>query len=460
MKKILSALLTAVILLTCLCTFPVSATESAPLSLNAEAALVVNLETGREVFEKNSEKIMYPASLTKILTVLIGLEECPDPKNMVVTIPDTAVFKDVYDEGGATIYLVKGEQLTLWDLMCATMLKSACDAATAVGYFAGGGDLNAFYEKMNTRAVELGAKSSNFVNAHGLHNGNHYTTASDMMAILRAALQNPLFEEIISLTRYTIPKTNKTASRTFEYTVSLVLENSPLYFPEAKGVKTGFTDAAGRCLTTTVCRDGTTYAIVLLGANLDEPVSAEQPVNYAFTDAVSIAGHCFGSYTREIFAHTDKVLTELPLSDNRDYLLTLAADRDIEVLKAGDETVICTYSLPNSIALNDVTKGQAVGTATLSVNGEELSTFSLYPVGYVAASDASLPALSLDNKPTPDKPSHFAPADDDDEDKKSTVDTPTLILCIALFVLVLSALLVLFLSRTKQPTRKPTRYKK
>ncbi|HBE14005.1 MAG TPA: hypothetical protein DCY74_07535, partial [Clostridiales bacterium] len=367
-------------------------------SINSEAALVVNLDTGRILYRKNASTIMYPASLTKILTTLIALENCEDPKNTMVTIPDPVLFHDVNTQGGVTIYLQQGERISLWDLLCATILNSACDAANTVGWYIGG-DLETFVDRMNHRAAQLGAKNTHCVNTHGLHNGNHYSTAEDMMLILKEALQHPLFQEIISMSAYTIPKTNLSAPRPLKYTVSLTVETSSFYYPDAKGVKTGFTDEAGRCLATTVTRYDTTYAIVLLGANFARPVSAEQPVNYAFTDAITIAEYLFSNYVKETWIQEKQVITEMPLKDNRDYLLTLKANEDVEVIRNTSDEVACTYHLPETISIKEIQAGKSVGYATVVINGEEVSSFDLLPAGYIVFSDTTLPVRTLEDPP-------------------------------------------------------------
>ena len=212
-------LLTAVLL--CAALLPLSALASAatydPLypenlsegHLTAGSAILIEEESGDVIFEKNADVVMYPASTTKIMTVWLALEMLRDQSDesagtgiyQKVTVSENAV-NIAADESSAK--LAAGEEVRLIDLMYAAMLLSGNDAATAI---AEGlcGSVEGFAALMNQTAAALGCANTHFVNANGLHDENHYTTARDMAIIARAAMQNETFRDIAACTSYAMP---------------------------------------------------------------------------------------------------------------------------------------------------------------------------------------------------------------------------------------------------------------
>jgi serine-type D-Ala-D-Ala carboxypeptidase (penicillin-binding protein 5/6) len=225
---------------------------SGELPIFARAALALDLRAGTVLYEKNADVIEYPASATKILTALLVIESGELDK--VITIEDT----DGKVEPSA-LDIKAGETYSRKDLLYALLLKSANDVARALARD-NAGSVEAFAEKMNQRAVELGAVSSHFTNPHGLHDPHHYTTARDLALISRAAMQNPLFREIVRTPEVMLMKA--------EQWVKVRNHNRLLkMFPDCIGVKTGYTNPAQQVLVSAAARDEKEVLSVVLHTN-------------------------------------------------------------------------------------------------------------------------------------------------------------------------------------------------
>ena len=215
-----------------------------PPELYAESAILVDADTGQILLEKNMNKKMYPASITKIMTCLLAMERAKPGD--VVTVTDEVVAEVPRDT--THIALTGGEQLTVEQLEYAMMVESANDAASVLAAHISG-STQAFAMLMNDRAKELGAKDTHFTNANGLPDPSHYTSAYDMALITRAAMQYPEFRSLAGTTSYEIPPTNKQSetrrlnNRNYMFTLNDT-------YPGAFAGKTGWTEEAGHTLVT------------------------------------------------------------------------------------------------------------------------------------------------------------------------------------------------------------------
>lgn len=234
------------------------------LSINAKAGIIVETNTEKILFEKNSTMINYPASVTKILTAILVIENCNLDDMAIVS--ETAISN--IPEGYVVAPLVVGEEMRVEDLLYALMLKSSNDAAYVLAEHVGG-SINKFSDMMNEKAKEIGCKNSHFVNPNGIHNAEHYTTAYDMYLISDYAMKNDAFVKIVSTYKYTLPATNKykNKDRVMENTNRFVNPDSSYYNEYVRGIKTGTTIQAGNCLITDVSKDGLNFINVLLCAD-------------------------------------------------------------------------------------------------------------------------------------------------------------------------------------------------
>ena len=179
------------------------------VEVTAEAAYIVNDDTGRVVYQKNADRRMYPASTTKIMSAALAMTMCGDIENTMVTVPyDVWVEFDGIDISNAGIY--GGEVMSMSDLVHCMLIQSANEAASSVAAYFG---RDSFIEAMNRKAMELGCTGTHFVNPHGLFDENHYTTARDLYLITQWALTVPGFSEITSLSSYTLSETNVHSER-------------------------------------------------------------------------------------------------------------------------------------------------------------------------------------------------------------------------------------------------------
>lgn len=227
----------------------------------AEGTIVYEIDTGTVLFSHHAKKQFCPASITKVMTALLALENSEDLSE-IVTFSENAV----YTTYGNSIYRSPGEELKLEDCLYALMLVSANDAAYAIAEHVGG-DYDTFISMMNEKAAELGCKNTHFTNPHGLPDAEHLTTAADMARIAAAAYQIPKFREIIATLRYKLPKTNiHDEPMDLIQQHNMRLENSGYYDADVTGGKTGYTDVARNTLVTYAERDGLTLCCVILNA--------------------------------------------------------------------------------------------------------------------------------------------------------------------------------------------------
>lgn len=219
-------------------------------AIDGDAAIVIDADTGAILYSKNIEGKEYPASITKIMTVLLALEN----GNLadVVTFSENAVYSIEF--GSSHLGLTEGEELTLEQCLYGIMLASANEISNAVAEHIGG-DIDTFVQMMNDKAAQLGCTGTHFVNVHGLHDENHYVTARDMALIMQAAMKNEKFREIISTVEYYYPETNLVdEKRYFMNHHKMIAEEGELY-DGCIGGKTGYTDEAWNTLVTAAERD-------------------------------------------------------------------------------------------------------------------------------------------------------------------------------------------------------------
>lgn len=240
-------------------------------NVGAEAALLMVANTRRVLYAVNPDAIMYPASTTKMMTLLVALER--GNLDSIVTVSPEAASVD-----GSSLDLRTGDRLTLRELLTGMMLVSGNDAAEAVAEHIAG-SVPAFVDLMNARADKLGLAKTHFSNPHGLPDPvNHYSTAADLARIAAQGLQNPEFAKIVATREYTVHFLNRPA-------MHVTNTNRLLKFYQgATGVKTGYTDAAGDCLVASARRGGVQLIAVLLNDD-DRWTDAPQLFNYGFAVA-------------------------------------------------------------------------------------------------------------------------------------------------------------------------------
>ena len=253
--------------------------------VDSESAIVMDADTGAILYAKNIDDQHYPASITKVLTALVALE------NNELTDIVTVQYEDIsfLEYGDAHIGLKVGEEITMEDALYAVLLESANEAAHAVASNTEGGYEN-FLKLMNDKAKELGCKNSNFTNTNGLHDENHYTSARDMALIASAAFQNDTFMEITGTMTHKIPTTNLTdVERWATQNHKMRIDWEQHYFEYCVGGKTGYTDQARNTLVSLVEKDGTRLVSVVMRAPGNQ---------YAYTNSRAILDYALENFSK------------------------------------------------------------------------------------------------------------------------------------------------------------------
>ena len=229
--------------------------------LYAPSVILIDGPSGEVLFEKNAHTRMYPASTTKVMTLLLAVEG--GDLDRLVTVPDSA--GDVPSDS-SLVPVYPGEEMTLRDLLYGLMIRSGNDAANAVAELCGG-SVEEFVAQMNQRAQELGLEDTHFTNPHGYQDEDHYTTASDLAVITRLGLTDPDFCQIVTCLQYTLPATSKRKELTIRSTHEIFDPESEYYIPYAAGVKSGTTKAAGFCYIGAWQKGEQTLIAVIMGSS-------------------------------------------------------------------------------------------------------------------------------------------------------------------------------------------------
>ncbi|MBR3133219.1 MAG: D-alanyl-D-alanine carboxypeptidase [Clostridia bacterium] len=363
MKKIYEITILSILIFTI--GFGYSSVYAEELSVNANASLIVEVNSGKVIYENNSEEQNYPASVTKILTAILTIENCKLDDLAIVT--NTAVSN--IPDGYVVAPLMVGEEIRVEDLLYALMLKSANDAAYVLAEHVGG-SVGGFSDMMNKKAEEIGCKNSHFVNPNGIHNENHYTTAYDMFLISNYAMKNETFRKIVSTYEYTLPATNKykNSDRVMQNTNSFVNPNSVYYRDYVNGIKTGTTNQAGNCLITESAKDGLEFITVVLGAKTSDS---------KFSETKKMIDYSFDNYELSKINDKDDVILSIEVEK------ATKETKDLEVVISDEITVMKNKAItPDQIVpiieLNDdivapINKGQEIGTIKYNVDGLEYS---------------------------------------------------------------------------------------
>lgn len=325
--------------------------------------MAIDGDTETVLYAKNETDLMYPASTTKIMTVLLAVEAI-EAGTVGLTDPVTAMpgFNADQIEGGTTIWMGLGEVMPLEDLLYAAMVASANEVCNVIAEYIGG-SVAGFVEMMNQRAAELGCTNTHFVNTHGLPNADHYTTTQDLAIIAREAISHDLFMEICNTVEITLPATNLAAERKLSNSNSLINPNNPLYpgdylYDGAAGVKTGHTNDAGYCLVSTAERDGVRLLSVVMNAQA-YPLDNGNWYYGHFADSATLYDWAFENFSYQEIVKSTEIVADVPV----------AMGADTDSVSARPSTSI-TALLPNDV---DLTTFSREVTITSETTGEELT---------------------------------------------------------------------------------------
>ena len=351
MKRLIIFVLACTVILCA--SIPASAAE---LNVPAKSALLMDIATGTVLYEQNAHEKLAPASVTKVMTMLLIMEAIDSGKigwNDTVTVSESAAAK-----GGSQIYLKVGETMSVTDMLKSVAVSSANDCACALAEHIAGSE-TAFVAKMNARAQELGMKDTNFVNCTGLDDDvdakNHLTSAYDIALMSRELmLKHPDIQKFTTIWMDTVRNGTFGLANT---------NNLVRFYPGATGLKTGFTSAAGYCLSATAERNGLGLIAVVMGAKTSQErfAGCKSMLDYGFANFALVKPEIPGENSVNVKLGTEKSVTAVPAEDVK-FLLD----------KGQVEQVTTQILLEETIAA-PVSKGQKVGTLTVRVGEQVLA---------------------------------------------------------------------------------------
>lgn len=378
MKRIIAFTLTMIMLLAMsVSTLSVSAADFGfTTDITADYVYMEELNSGTVVHSVRAQEQVPPASLTKIMTYIVVAENIPDLENTYITV--TSDMLATMDPESSVMGLshhidADGTEVSVLELLYGLMLPSGNDAALALAHYVGNGNIDNFVDMMNRKAGQLGCSGTHFVNPHGLHDPMHYSTAYDLAVMTKYALDKPYFREIVKSEFYMV----KSLSSIIETTNYLIDPDYPQYYRSyATGVKTGYTDQAGKCLISTAEKDGYEYLCIVLGT----PFSYAENVNYAMLDTGELYDWAFENiFTTPILKQNEIVKTlgiEFVWGNDP---VEIIPEQEVSALlpKNYDNSLVTTkIDLPEYLVA-PVEKGEVVGSITVCYDGEEVGTTNL-----------------------------------------------------------------------------------
>jgi len=370
MFKKLTALFLALFCLSC--SLGLEAHALTPPTIDAKGAIVGESTTGEIVFEQNADEKLYPASTTKIMTAILALEY--GNLSDTVTVSQNAVKS--LEGTGSSIMLKEGEQMNMLDMITYLLVASGNDAANALAEHISG-SIPAFVELMNNKAKELGCTDTSFVNPHGLHDENHYTTARDLLKIAQYAMSNGTFSEIVKIDKTVLPATNMHGEQTISTTNHLISlwRSRDYYYEGAIGIKTGSTTPAGLCLVSGIQSGDLTYITVVLGAS-----KAEDGTMGSMTETIKLLDFVKTGFQVQSMVTGNTPVAEAPVALGKDVdTVVLVPENGFTALLPVDfdpNDVTCTTKINEEIKA-PIAKGDILGTATYTYNNKEYVTLNL-----------------------------------------------------------------------------------
>lgn len=361
------------------------------ITVDAKSALLIDLDSDQVLYDQDADQQRYPASITKVMTALLTLETVGRGEldlSTEVTV-DAAALSDI-TEDSSTANLKAGEVISVKDLLYCLLISSANEAANILA-MAVCGDIPTFVERMNQRAQELGMTGTHFVNPHGLHDPDHYSTAWDIYKMTKQAMTHAAFREIVSTSYYTVPATNLSAERSLINTNALLTSGKyPGYtFSGTIGVKTGSTGQAGFCLVAAAQKRGHTLVSVVLGA--ENPTDSKGNVQRKqFSESKKLLDWGFTNFTSATLLDQDSYLQEVPVRFSSDTThVVLRPTQEVTALVPGTydkERLELRLHLDADVASAPIQAGDVLGTVTVIYAGEEYAVVDMAAVTDVSFS--------------------------------------------------------------------------
>lgn len=372
--------------------------DNAPELRSARSVLVGDAESGRILYSVGAFDRTEPASITKVMTLLLAVEAIERGE---VSLEDTVEASENcwsgLDDTSSSCKIYSGEKMSLNDLLYCAALNSANEACNIIAEYLCG-SIEDFVKKMNDRAGELGCTGTHFVNPHGMPASEHYTTARDLFVIACEAKKHELFRTLCSTAQYTTAATNASGERNLNSSNALINEKAPYgdhyLYEGADGIKTGHTDAAGYCLLSSAERDGVRLIAVVMGAEGD---GVKGEYFDSFEDTISVLDWAFDFFGyRSLAAKGESAGTQKVTVDGRNGTLKLKTMSD------------CSALLPRELELSTLKREITLTEGAESCpEGKELGTLSFYLEDGTLIASVPLTAdgpVELEPLPTPTPP--------------------------------------------------------
>ena len=349
------------------------------ITINSEAAILMDADHGKVLYEKDAYKKMYPASTTKVMTAILTVEHCDLNANVTVSYWAINSVPYSYSIG----YITPGQVLTVGELLNITLIASCNDAAFVLAEYIANLDnpdyifstdgsnkeafdnsIAKFSTMMNDKAKELGCTNTNFVNPNGIHNENHYSTAYDLALIGKYAYQNAILKSIVSKESYNFPKNE--SHPTYNSTNALIKSNNKYYYEYANGLKTGYTDSAGYCIIATASKnDINLICVILKGSRLDDGTASREE------DCITLFNYGFENYKSvKLLGEGDTVRTiDIINGTDSSKKLDVIAASSLNCVLFVDEVLDVTPVIQYSNVLAPIAQGQVIGTITYTIDG-------------------------------------------------------------------------------------------
>lgn len=377
-RKIYVVLIVAILfqlLAPCIFSFAAENNENTnDLKIYSEAAILMDSNTGKVLYDKSSKERKFPASTTKILTAILTIENCEN-LDEIVTVDFDSI--DMVPSGYTVATLQVGEEITINQLLQVLLVHSANDAANVLAKRVGG-TIEDFVSMMNEKAKEIGCKDSHFTNPSGKQDENHYSTAYDLALIMNYCMKNSTFRSLAGSKSCIIPATNKYSERVYTNSNELLVVDtrdvsSNYYYPFAIAGKTGYTAEAKNCLVSVASKDDLELICVILGAlRTDEGLSAR------FIDTKQLFEYGYSTYTIRKLREKGAIAKQIEVPN------ATKETKDLDLLITDDITVLIKQKYINAeiqpeIELNEglsapISQGQVVGKIKYEIEGINYSS--------------------------------------------------------------------------------------
>ncbi|MTI68303.1 MAG: D-alanyl-D-alanine carboxypeptidase [Firmicutes bacterium] len=330
--------------------------------LKSESAILVDAGSGKIIYEKAPHKKLEPASITKIMVLLLAMESLES--NRINLNDKVVISENASSMGGSQVYLETGEVKTVENLLKAISVRSANDAAVALSeHIAGSEEL--FIKMMNEKAKSLGMENTNFVNPTGLTDENHYTTAYDISIMSRELLKYPKVHQWLTIwmTTMMVGKEND-VEQTLVNTNKLVR-----FYKGANGIKTGYTSTAGFCLSASATRNRLTLISVVLGCKTS---------NNRFSESRKLLDYGFATYDSLPICKKGDIIKNLPISKGKIENIDVVAENDLNLLikKGQPKKIEKNYILPKYL-MPPLNKNDKIGELVIKLEGKEVGRVDL-----------------------------------------------------------------------------------